>query len=317
MLERDLGLFSRTITLVESNSREHMLKAQEVLKGLLPYTGNSVRIGITGPPGAGKSTFIEALGTFLCDNGFKVAVLAIDPSSTKTKGSILGDKTRMEKLSREKNAFIRPSPSGGTLGGVARKTRETLLVCEAAGYDVILIETIGVGQSEITVRSMVDFFMLLLLPGSGDELQGIKKGVVELADTIVINKADGDYVKRANITKNSYIQALRLLSPATKGWQTQVYTASAETGKGIGDVWSGINDFLENTKQSGIFDRRRKEQMLEWFHSMIDDRLKAIFFENDKIKDALKSKEKEIISGDITPTLAVESLIDIFSERIK
>ena len=233
VLKFDRNILARAITLIESNNPAHHDIAQEVLKKLLPYSGKSLRIGITGVPGAGKSTLIEVLGMYLIKQGHKVAVLTVDPSSTVTKGSILGDKTRMENLSKEKNCFIRPSPSGGTLGGVTRKSRETITVCEAAGFDIILIETVGVGQSEVTVRSMVDFFLLVLIAGGGDELQGIKRGIMELTDAILINKADGDNEKKANIARSDYNNALHYLQPATKGWTAQAFTASALTGKGI------------------------------------------------------------------------------------
>jgi LAO/AO transport system kinase len=236
ILSKDIVMLSKAITLIESNANTYITQAQEVLRSILPNSGKSVRIGISGPPGAGKSTTIESLGCYLSKQGLKVAVLAIDPSSTLTKGSILGDKTRMELLSREPNAYIRPSPSAGTLGGVARKTRETILLCEAAGFDVILIETVGVGQSEITVRSMVDFFLLVLIPGSGDELQGIKKGVVEISDMIAVNKCDGDNVQFANLTCASYQHAVGMLSSATDGWKTIVKTFSALNHKGIEDI---------------------------------------------------------------------------------
>ncbi len=312
--EHNLSIISKAITLIESNNPAHNREAQDVLKAINNLTGNSVRVGITGPPGAGKSTFIEALGMFLVNNGFKVAVLAVDPSSTVTKGSILGDKTRMEMLSREANAFIRPSPSGGSLGGVAKKTRETIQVCEAAGYDVILIETVGVGQSETTVRSMVDLFMLMLLPGSGDELQGIKKGVVELADLLVINKADGDYKVRANITKNAYENALYLLQPATEGWKTKVQTCSALKNIDIDAIWSTVNEFMINTKDSGVFEKRRKEQVLEWVYSMIEDNLKSMFFLNSDVKENLPSIKKQVMAGEMTPALAVEELLQYFKK---
>ena len=248
VLKCDRAILSRAITLVESNAAAHFETAQQVIQKLLPYTGKSTRVGITGVPGAGKSTFIEALGTNLCRGGHKVAVLAVDPSSTVTKGSILGDKTRMEQLSREPNAFIRPSPSGGTLGGLTRKSRETLLLCEAAGYDTILVETVGVGQSETTVRSMVDFFLLVVLTGAGDELQGMKKGVMELADAIVVNKADGDNKQRAMVTRAEYERILQFLRQATENWTTHAYTCSAYTGAGIMELW---NDVIEAFMKQG------------------------------------------------------------------
>lgn len=311
VLANDLTIFSRAITLVESNRPDHIKKTQEILKELLPHTGNSIRIGITGPPGAGKSTFIEALGMYLTGHNLKVAVLAIDPSSSLTKGSVLGDKTRMENLSKEKNSYIRPSASGGTLGGVAKKTRETILLCEAAGYDVILIETIGVGQSEITVRSMVDFFMLMLLPGSGDELQGIKKGVVELADLMVVNKAEGANKTKANMTRAAYANALNLLQPATEGWKTEVKTCSALDNIGIDDIWTTINNFQDNTKNSGIFEIRRKNQMLEWMHSMLEEGIKSKFYSNPKISNKINDIEALVTKTEITPTAAVNELLNM------
>jgi LAO/AO transport system kinase len=310
VLDSNTVILSKTITLIESNNSRHYALTQEVIKSLLPNTGKSIRIGITGPPGAGKSTFIETLGMYLCKNGFKVAVLAVDPSSTVSGGSILGDKTRMEFLSREPNAYIRPSPSSGTLGGVARKTRETILVCEAAAYDVILIETIGVGQSEVTVRSMVDFFLLLLLPGSGDELQGIKKGVVELADLVVINKSDGNYKERANLTKASYMNALRLLSYATEGWKPKAMTCSALNNEGITDVWSVVNEFMDFTKNNNYFTQRRNEQLIYWVNSMVQDEVFRRFYENPEIIQTKEKLEKSVLSGNTTPTQAVKTLLN-------
>jgi LAO/AO transport system kinase len=315
VLSGNITILSKAITLVESNSHHHIEKIQEVIQNILPNTGNSVRIGITGPPGAGKSTFIEALGMFLCNNHKKVAVLAIDPSSSVSKGSILGDKTRMEMLSRQDNAFIRPSPSSGTLGGVARKTRETVLLCEAAGFDVILIETIGVGQSEITVRSMVDFFMLLLLPGSGDSLQGIKKGVVELADLLVVNKADDSNKQLAMVTKSAYSSALRLLTPATAGWIPKVMTCSSLKNEGVIEIWSCINDFVINTKSSFVFDNRRKQQVIEWIYSLVDEGIKSRFYDNLNIFDKRKEMEKKVLSGLITPTFAVNQLLKLYDKE--
>ncbi|MCO5250659.1 MAG: methylmalonyl Co-A mutase-associated GTPase MeaB [Candidatus Kapabacteria bacterium] len=309
VISGDRVLLSKSITLIESNLQAHIDKAQSLLKQLLPHSGKSVRIGITGPPGAGKSTFIEALGTYLCRNGSKVAVLAIDPSSTISKGAILGDKTRMEELSNQENAFIRPSPSGGTLGGVARKTKESIIACEAAGFDVILIETIGVGQSEITVRSMVDCFLLLLLPGSGDELQGIKKGVVELADILVINKAEGKYLERAQLTQSAYQNATQLLTPATEGWKPKVFTCSALNKTGVSEVWSAINEFLINVKSSGVFDSRRKKQVIDWIYAMIEEEIKNQFYNNKIITNLRPDIEKNVLDGIITPTQAVRELL--------
>ncbi|PKL85976.1 MAG: methylmalonyl Co-A mutase-associated GTPase MeaB [Ignavibacteriae bacterium HGW-Ignavibacteriae-1] len=310
VISGDRVLLSKSITLIESNLQAHIDKAQLLLKQLLPHSGKSVRIGITGPPGAGKSTFIEALGTYLCRNGSKVAVLAIDPSSTISKGAILGDKTRMEELSNQENAFIRPSPSGGTLGGVARKTKESIIACEAAGFDVILIETIGVGQSEITVRSMVDCFLLLLLPGSGDELQGIKKGVVELADILVINKAEGKYLERAQLTQSAYQNATQLLTPATEGWIPKVFTCSALNKTGVSEVWTAINEFLINVKSSGVFDSRRKKQVIDWIYAMIEEEIKNQFYNNKIITNLRPEIEKNVLDGIITPTQAVRELLN-------
>ena len=304
-------ILAQAITLIESNSPKHIEKAQEVLGKILHKTGKSIRIGITGAPGVGKSTFIESFGTYLCSQGHKVAVLAIDPSSSRSRGSILGDKTRMENLSRNPNAFIRPSPSGGTLGGVSRKTRESIMLCEAAGFDIIIVETIGVGQSEITVRSMVDFYLLLILPGGGDELQGIKKGAVELADAIAINKADGDNIKSANLTKEQYKQAVHYLLPATEGWETQVFTCSGLNEEGIEQLWDLIKDFEKNTKKSGIFDLRRREQTLDWVNSMLEETLKSRFYSNPKIVKKKNEIDKKLLEGKITPTNAVKLLIDL------
>ncbi len=312
IINQDVIVLSQAITLIESNAENHIAEAQKVLQRILPHTGKSVRIGFSGPPGAGKSTTIEAFGCYLCKQGLKVAVLAIDPSSTLTKGSILGDKTRMELLSREKNAYIRPSPSAGTLGGVARKTRETILACEAAGFDVIIIETVGVGQSEVTVRSMVDFFLLVLIPGSGDELQGIKKGVVEISDMIAINKADGDNASYANITKSQYQQALGMLQSATDGWRTPVITYSALNNKGIGDIWTQVNTFVDLTKLNGAFGRRRQEQVIHWVYSMIEEEIKNRFYHNPAVAAARGGIDKQVLSGEMTPTTAVNTLLELY-----
>ncbi|MBL1213403.1 MAG: methylmalonyl Co-A mutase-associated GTPase MeaB [Ignavibacteriae bacterium] len=314
VLRNDRTILARTITLIESNSQKHNEKAQAVLQKLLPKTGNSIRVGVTGIPGAGKSSIIETLGLYLLKQGHKVAVLTIDPSSTVTRGSILGDKTRMEQLSREENCFIRPSPSGGTLGGVARKSRETMLLCEAAGYDVILIETVGVGQSEVTVRSMVDFFLLVMIAGAGDELQGIKKGVIELADALLINKADSGNEARANIAKSDYSNALHYLKPSTEGWITKAHTCSALTGNGIPEIWTMIKKFSEITKNSGVFEKRRKEQSLQWVFGMVEEALLQNFYNNDDIKKSISEIKSKIINAEILPTSAASMLLDSYNK---
>lgn len=306
-------ILARAITLIESNAEAHRQTAQQVLQQLLPDTGNSIRIGITGVPGVGKSTFIETFGLHLCKAEHQVAVLAVDPSSTVSGGSILGDKTRMSDLARHPQAFIRPSPSSGTLGGVARKTRETMLLCEAFGFDVILVETVGVGQSEVTVRSMVDFFLLLMLSGAGDELQGIKKGIIELADAMLVNKADGDNVLRAKSACKDYNRALHYLTPATAGWKAKAYTCSATTGDGIENIWQVIQQFQHQTKDTGIFQERRKKQAMDWVHSMIADHLNSWFYQNPVVKQEMPLIQKAITEGSLTPSLATERLIAAFT----
>ncbi|MBB5326167.1 LAO/AO transport system kinase [Anoxybacillus tepidamans] len=315
VLNNDRTILAQAITLVESNAAKHMEMAQQILNALLPHIGKSIRIGITGVPGAGKSTFIEAFGQFLCEKGHRVAVLAVDPSSSITGGSILGDKTRMENLARHPHAFIRPSPSGGTLGGVHRKTRETMLLCEAAGYDIILIETVGVGQSEFVVRGMVDFFMLLALTGAGDELQGMKKGIMELVDAVIINKADGDNKPKALAAKEEYNQFLHYLRPATPGWETKAYTCSALHGEGIADIWRVIATFVTVTKQSGVFETRRRHQLKDWVYAMIKDYLETSFFANPRVKEKLPLIENLVMSGTKAVTAAVQELIAAYEGR--
>jgi LAO/AO transport system kinase len=312
----DRSILARAITLIESNAPAHIALAQEVLRELLPYTGGSLRVGITGVPGVGKSTFIEALGTMLCDRGHRAAVLAVDPSSSISRGSILGDKTRMERLARHPNAYIRPSPTGGSLGGVARKSRETLLVCEAAGFDIILVETVGVGQSEIAVRGMVDFFLLLMLAGAGDELQGIKKGIIELADALLITKADGDNRTRALAAQAEYTHALRYLTPATEGWRPRAYICSAQTGEGIAEIWREIERFRDETTASGVFAARRREQARDWVYTMIEDHLRSRFFSHPVVQQRLPAIEKEVVEGTLPVTTAVQEPDPGVRERI-
>ncbi|MBM9614134.1 methylmalonyl Co-A mutase-associated GTPase MeaB [Desulfobulbus rhabdoformis] len=312
VLRGERAVLGRAITLVESNAVKHIEQAQEVLKLLLPHTGNSIRIGITGVPGVGKSTFIESFGCHLIEQGHKVAVLAVDPSSSISGGSILGDKTRMERLSRDERCFIRPSPAGITLGGVARKTRETMLVCEAAGFDVILIETVGVGQSETTVRSMVDFFLLLMLAGAGDELQGIKKGIMELADALVINKADGKNKLFAETARSEYERAMHYLQPSTEGWTSHAYTCSALTNEGIDNIWKVITKYREITEESGVFTRHRKEQNIKWVHEMVDDHLRSLFARHPGVNAIVGDIEHQVASGQLPAVAAVQKLISAF-----
>lgn len=312
VLSGNRSQLARAITLVESNAEQHFHKAQELLQKLLAHSGKAIRIGITGVPGAGKSTFIEVFGNYLCDLGLRVAVLAIDPSSSLSGGSILGDKTRMEKLSRNPRAFIRPSPTAGKLGGVHRKTREAMLICEAAGFDVILIETVGVGQSEVIIRDMVDFFMLLVLTGAGDELQGMKKGIMELADAVLVHKADGSNKEKAEQTRKEYSRILHFLQPATKGWASKAYTCSSITGDGIKEVWDVIKDFEEKGKSSGVFAERRKGQQRDWIYSLITDQLHYSFFHHPEVKLKLPQLENEVMAGEKTAATAVDILFHTF-----
>jgi GTPase len=302
---------ARAITLIESRRADHQASARELVQALLPATGKAVRVGITGSPGVGKSTTIDALGMFLIGQGHKVAVLAVDPSSARTGGSILGDKTRMAQLAASDHAFIRPSPSSGTLGGVAAKTREAMLLCEAAGFDVVLVETVGIGQSETAVCDMTDFFLALMLPGGGDELQGIKKGLVELADMIAINKADGDNLKRANITAADYRGALHILAPRSEHWHPPVVTYSALSGKGIAELWQKILDHRTAMTASGDFGVRRREQQVKWMWSMLEQRMLARLRTEASVRAKVKKIEAEVADGRVTPALAAEHIIEL------
>ena len=311
----DRALLARAITLIESKRADHRREAHHLVQGLLPAAGKAVRLGITGAPGAGKSTTIDALGNYLTGNGHKVAVLAVDPSSTRTGGSILGDKTRMPRLAVDPNAFIRPSPSSGTLGGVAAKTRETMLVCEAAGYDVVMVETVGVGQSETAVADMTDFFLVLMVPGAGDELQGLKKGIVEIADMIAVNKADGDNVERARVAAADYRAALNILTPQSATWSPPVVTYSALTGNGIAELWARVIDHKDKMTASGELMARRREQQVKWMWNMLEERLTARLRGDAAMRAKLKSAEAAVAAGKLAPTLAVEEIAKLLGVR--
>ena len=311
ILDGNITFLSRAITLVESTNANHQKKANEILERCLPFANKSVRIGITGVPGVGKSTFIESFGKHLTSQHKKVAVLAVDPSSSVNKGSILGDKTRMEELVTDKNAFIRPSPSGTSLGGVAQKTRESIILCEAAGFDTIIIETVGVGQSETVVHSMVDFFLLLKLAGAGDELQGIKRGIIEMADAIVINKADGDNEKNAKIAKVEFNRALHLYPIKESNWQPKVLTASALKNIGIDKIDKMIVDYIALTKANNYFDKKRNQQNKYWLLATIDQQLKANFYQNPLIKNALLKEIEDLENGKTTPFNAAKRLLEL------
>jgi len=304
----DRASLARAITLIESKREDHRRSAHRLVQDLLPATGKALRVGITGSPGVGKSTSIDTLGVYLTGLGHKVAVLAVDPSSTRTGGSILGDKTRMPRLAADDNAFIRPSPSSGTLGGVAAKTRETMLLCEAAGYDIILVETVGVGQSETTVADMTDFFLLLMLPGAGDELQGIKKGVVELADMIAVNKADGDNLARAKTAAAEYRAALHILKPQSSHWTPPVVTYSALTQDGVPALWNKIDEYRASMTENGEIAARRRRQQVKWLWSMLEDRIHARLRSDPALKARIPQIEKAVAAGTLSPVLAVEEI---------
>lgn len=312
VLAKNRRIVAKTITLIESSLAAHQEMAKVIVDGLLPHAGQAVRVGITGVPGVGKSTYIESFGLELVKQGHRVAVLAVDPSSSKSGGSIMGDKTRMERLSQEKQAFIRPSPSGGTLGGVARRTRETIVVCEAAGFDVIMVETVGVGQSETTVASMVDFFLVLMLAGAGDELQGIKKGVIELADAIAINKADGHNIENAQKAKTEYENALNLLTPSSKFWSPPVLTCSAVTLDGIEDIWQTILEHRKKLERAGELSKKRRQQALDWLWALVEEGLRERFYRNPAVEKSLPDIIQAVAEGETAPTVAAHRLLDLF-----
>jgi LAO/AO transport system kinase len=308
----DRGALARTITLLESTRSDRAERGQEILEALLPDAGAATRVGITGPPGVGKSTFIEALGLHLIEAGQRVAVLAVDPSSPVTGGSILGDKTRMEGLAQRSEAFIRPSPSGGSLGGVAQRTRECMLLCEAAGYEAVIVETVGIGQSEVSVAGMVDFFLVLLQPGAGDELQGIKKGVLELADGLVVNKADGELAQAAGRTRGMFAQALQLLRPLSRSWTPRVLAASALERTGIDEVWSMVREQREALQASGEAEARRREQARTWMWTLVEDGLRRAFREDPAVSARIEKLEAQVAALEVPPAKAARLLLDAF-----
>ncbi len=317
ILSGDRTILSMSITLVESELITHRKMAQDIIEQCLPHSGKSIRIGITGVPGVGKSTFIEAFGSHITQNlGKKLAVLAIDPSSQRTKGSILGDKTRMEKLTGDKNAFIRPSPSAGSLGGVTQKTRESIILCEAAGFEVILVETVGVGQSETAVHSMVDFFLLLMLAGAGDELQGIKRGIMEMADAIFINKADGDNINKAKLAQREYANALHLFPPTKSGWIPKTQTCSSYTGDGIIDVWSIIDEYIKEMTSNNYFEQKRKEQNLYVLQANIEYHLQQNFNQNEDIKALIEQVKSQILKQEISSYKGAEKLLETYFKNL-
>lgn len=317
ILDGNIAILSQAITLIESSKHEHQLVAQEIIEKCLPYSGKSVRIGITGVPGAGKSTFIEAFGKHVTGQGHKLAVLAIDPSSERSKGSILGDKTRMEELAVDPDAYIRPSPSAGSLGGVARKTRESLILCEAAGFDTILIETVGVGQSETAVHSMVDFFLLIKIAGAGDELQGIKRGIMEMADAISINKADGNNIHKAQLARVQFENALHLFPESPSGWIPKVLTCSSIEKTGIDTIWDNIMDYCSHTQQNGYFDQRRSEQAKYWMYETINEQLRDRFYHLDLIKEQIPDYEYKVLNDEMSSFVAAHKLLSAYFRKVK
>ncbi len=312
ILDGNISILSQAVTLVESSKHEHQVIAQQVIEKCLPHAGKSKRIGITGVPGAGKSSFIETMGMYITNKGHKLAVLAIDPSSERTKGSILGDKTRMEELSVNPKAFIRPSPSAGSLGGVARKTRESIILCEAAGFDTIFVETVGVGQSETAVHSMVDFFLLIQLAGTGDELQGIKRGIMEMADGIIINKADGTNLNKAKIARSQFANALQLFPLPESNWKPQVLTCSSLEKTGIPEVWDMIEEFIQFTEKNKSFEHKRSKQSKYWMYESINEQLKSHFYDDPKIDALLKEKENKILNDELSSFIAAKDLLDYY-----
>ncbi len=316
ILKGDITALSQAITLIESSLPYHQKISQEIIEKCLPFTNNSLRIGITGVPGVGKSTFIESLGKQITSSNRKLAVLAIDPSSERSKGSILGDKTRMEELSTDKNAFIRPSPSSGSLGGVANKTRESIILCEASGFDTIFVETVGVGQSETAVHSMVDFFLLLMLAGAGDELQGIKRGIMEMADAIVITKCDGDNIHKANMAKTEYKNALHLFPPTPSNWIPKVMTCSSLEKKGVREVWETILEYEKYTRENLFFETKRNEQAKYWMYENINRILKDNFYQHHSVKEKINDLEKDVLERKLSPFIASKKLLNDYFKKV-
>ena len=312
ILAGNITTLSQAITLIESSNPDHYAQAQEIIERCLPHAGRSVRIGITGVPGAGKSTFIEAIGDMVTSLRHKLAVLAIDPSSERSGGSILGDKTRMERISTNPDVFIRPSPSAGSLGGVARKTRETIVLCEAAGFDVVFIETVGVGQSETAVHSMVDLFMLLQISGAGDELQGIKRGIMEMADLMVITKADGENIHKAELARTQFQSALRLFPVPESEWRPKVYTCSSVSGMGLEEGWKGVEEFLDDTQANGYFQHNRNRQNKYWMYETINETLKNSFYQDPRVERAIAEYERQVLDDRLSSFVAAKRLLDLY-----